>query len=74
MTNEELFSKSRSEWERIIDEHIIGKNAERNRKILKLKLLDGVTHEKIAEEIDISVIQVKRVVRDGTETISRHVK
>ena len=74
MTKEELFSKSRSEWERIIDEHIIGKNSERNRKILKLRLLDGFTYEKIAELIDISVIQVKRIVADGVNIISRHTK
>ena len=67
----ELFEKPRSEWERIIDEWIF---SERDRKILKRKLLDGITHEKIAEEIDISVLQVKRIVKKGTDIISRHVK
>lgn len=67
----ELFEKPRSEWERLIDEWIFN---ERDRKILKRRLLDGITHEKIAEEIDMSVIQVKRIVRKSTDIISRHIK
>ena len=55
MTNEELFSKSRSEWERLIDEWVIGRNSERDKAILKRRLLDGVLLEPLAEEFGLSV-------------------
>ena len=67
----ELFDKSRSEWERLIDEWIF---SERDRKILKRRLLDGITHEKIAEEVDMSVLQIKRIVYKGTGTLRKHLK
>lgn len=67
----ELFDKSRSEWERLIDEWIF---SERDRKILKRRLLDGITHEKIAEEVDMSVLQIKRIVYKGTDTLRKHLK
>lgn len=35
---------------------------EMHRKILKRKLCDGLTYEKIAEELDFSVCSVKKVV------------
>lgn len=53
---------SRSEIENLIDEWIVGRNAERNRAILKRRLLDGVTYEKLSEEFDLSVRQVKNIV------------
>jgi DNA-directed RNA polymerase specialized sigma subunit len=70
MTNEELFSKSRSEWERLIDDWIFN---QRDREILKNRLLDGVTIEKLAEKFDISVSQTKRIINKGVDTISRKV-
>ena len=70
MTNEELFSKSRPEWERLIDDWIFN---QRDREILKNRLLDGVTIEKLAEKFDISVSQTKRIINKGVDTISRKV-
>lgn len=51
-----------SEIERLIDERLRGRNAERNRKIVKRKLLDGLTYEQTAEEFELSVRQVKYIV------------
>ena len=45
-----LDSRPRSEWERLIDEWIYN---ELDRHILKRKLLDGLTFEKIVEEINM---------------------
>ena len=53
---------SRSEIEYLINEYIVGKNAERNRKILSRRLLDGICYEPLAEEFDLSVRQVKNIV------------
>ena len=41
---------------------IIGKNAERNRLILKRRLIDGIKYETLAEEFQMSVKQIQRIV------------
>lgn len=64
---------SRDAVERAIDQYVLGRNAERNRKIIRDKLIDGLTFEKIAEKYDLSVTQVKRIVYNGDE-IFRHIK
>lgn len=67
----ELFDKPRSEWEKLIDEWIF--NA-RNRDILKRRLLDGITLERVAEEFDMSVAQIKNIVNKGLSTISSKIR
>ena len=49
----------RSEIEHLIDEWIY---SERDRKILKRRLLDGICYEPLAEEFDMSVRQIKSIV------------
>lgn len=56
---------SRTEIEKAIDEWIVGRNAERNRMILKRRLIDGICFEPLSEEFDLSVSQVKRIVYKG---------
>ena len=53
---------SRSQLEIAIDEWIIGRHAERDRKILKRRLIDGITYERLAEEFDLSTQQIKNIV------------
>lgn len=36
--------------ENAVDKYIVGKNAERNRKILKSRFIDGLTYERLAEK------------------------
>jgi len=48
-----------SEITELINERI---HSERNRNILKRRLIDGITYEKLAEEFDLSVAQIKRIV------------
>lgn len=50
---------SRSEIHHFIDEYI---HNERDRKILKRRLTDGITYERLAEEFDMSVGQIKNIV------------
>ncbi len=47
----------RFEWENLIDRWIFD---EKDRIILKRKFLDNIALEKIAEEIELSVIQTNR--------------
>ena len=61
--------KSRSEIISIIDEWILN---ERNRNILKRRLCDGITYEKLAEEFDLSTQQVKTICYKSQDILSCH--
>ena len=65
---------SRTEIESAIDEWIIGKNAERDRKVIKRRMIDGITFERLAEEQGLSVSQVKRIIWKGSEIIFKHLR
>lgn len=71
MTPQDL---SASEVCRLIDEWIIGRNGERNRKILKRRLIDGIYFEPLAEEFDMSTRQIKNIVHRGEAKIFRRYK
>lgn len=59
---------TRTELEHLIDERILN---ERNRKILKRRLIDGICYEPLAEEFDLSDRQVKNIVYKGEAIIFR---
>ena len=56
---------SRTQIENLIDEWIVGRNAERNRAIMRRRLIDGILFESLAEEFEISVTQTKNIVYKG---------
>ena len=60
--------------EHLIDEWIIGRNAERDRKIMKRRLIDGVIFDDLAEEFELSVRQTKNIVYKCEERLFKHVK
>ena len=59
MKIQDTFDISRSEWENLIDEWVF---SERDRALLKRRLLDGICYEPLAEEFDLSVQQTKTIV------------
>lgn len=64
---------SRTELERIIDEHVICiKNAERNRMILKRAWFDGVSQERIAEEFGLTPRQVQNIIYKAQDLVFKH--
>lgn len=65
---------SRTQLESLIDEWIIGKNAERDRRILKERLIDGICYEPLAERYEISVSQVKRIIYKRQNQLFKHLK
>jgi hypothetical protein len=65
---------SRSEIESLIDEWIIGRNAQRDRQIIKRRLIDGICFEPLAEEFELSVRQVKNIVYKSERIIFSHIK
>lgn len=62
---------SRTDIEFLIDEWI---HNERDRSILKRRLLDGIIYDKLAEEFDLSVRHVKKIVYKGEEKIFKHIE
>lgn len=62
----------RSAIQHAIDEWIIGNHAERDRAILARRLFDGICFEPLAEEFNLSVPQVKRIIQKGRAKIFKH--
>lgn len=60
---------SNSEIRRLIDEWI---RSERDRDILKRRLLDGITYERIAEEFNLSVRQTKNIIYKSEIKVFAH--
>ena len=60
---------SRTEYETIIEEWI---HSERDRQILRRRILDGISFESLAEEFDLSVPQTKRIVYKSQDMLLRH--
>ena len=51
-----------SDISRLIDEYI---HSERDRALLKRRLIDNITYERLAEEFDLSVTRTKDIVREN---------
>ena len=68
-----LNSRPRSEWERLIDEWIYD---ELDRRILRRYLFDGITFDKLTEEIQVNrqieVDMVRRRFRKAFERLLNH--
>ena len=48
-----------SEISRVIDDYI---HSARDRRVLKLRFIDGLTYERIAQEMDMSVRQIQNII------------
>ena len=61
-----MIEYTNSKISNLIDEHI---HSERDRAILKRRLIDGICYEPLAEEFELSVRQIKHIVYKGQEKI-----
>ena len=71
MLNPNDYNLSRCEWEHIIDQYIF---SERDRKMLKRKLLDSKTYEQLAEEFELSVQRTKAIIGEVQTRLLRYLK
>lgn len=55
----------------LIDEHI---HSERDRRLLKRRLIDGICYEPLAEEFGLSVQRTKTIVYKAQERLFRFVR
>lgn len=60
---------SNSEIEKLIDEWV---HSERDRRILKRRLIDGICYEPLAAEFDMSVRQMKNIVYHAEGKLFKH--
>lgn len=58
-----------SQMSALIDEHI---HNIRNRAILKMRYLDGMTYDSIAAELDMSPQQIKTIVYKTQQKLLKH--
>lgn len=58
-----------SQIEHEIDEWI---HSERDRKILKRRLIDGICYEPLADEMNMSVRQIKNIVSKAESKLFKH--
>lgn len=65
----DLENVKNSQIEEAIDEYI---HSERDRKILKRRLIDGICYEPLAEEFDMSVRQIKNIVYKTEQKLFKH--
>lgn len=61
---------SRSEIDHLVDEWILN---ERDRMVVKRRLLDGIVFEQLAEEFGLSTQAVKNIVYKSLDKIYRHI-
>ncbi len=73
MKKPEIEDISNTELCKIIDEWINGRHAERNREIMKRRLIDGICLEPLAEEFGLSVRHIKEIVYKCEYIIFRHI-
>lgn len=58
-----------TELSNLIDEWV---KSERDRKIMKRRLIDGITIERLAEEFDLSVKQIVRITKSQGIILNAH--
>lgn len=63
-----MIEYTNSQISMVIDEYI---HVQKHRDLLKRRLIDGITYEKLAEEFDMSVRQVKNVIYKEQDKVLR---
>jgi hypothetical protein len=53
---------TKQQVEDFIEDNIVGRYAERDRMIMKRRIVDGILYEPLAEEFDLSVRQTKNII------------
>jgi len=63
---------SRTELNNLIDEYVIGKNAIRDREIMKDRLIDGFSYYELAEKYNLSLTALKYIINKRNNQIFKH--
>lgn len=60
-----------SQIDRLINEHI---HSHRDRQLLKSRFIDGLTYENLSEKYDLSVKQVRNIIRKSEQILIKHIE
>ena len=63
----------RTEVEYLIDQWVMGRNAERDREILRQKIVIGITFLQVAKMFDLSTQRVEQIVYARMKEITSHI-
>lgn len=66
-----MIEYTNSQIEKLIDEHI---HSDRNRKILKRRLIDGICYEPLGEEVGLTPKQVRNIVHKCEAILFKHLR
>ena len=58
-----------SQMDKLISEHI---HSDRDRRILRRRLIDGVCYDSLAEEFDMSVRWINAIVKKEKDALFQH--
>lgn len=70
----EIENISNAELAMLIDEWVRGLHAERNREMLKDRLINGMLFEPLAEKYNLSVRATQNIIYRASEQLFKHVK
>lgn len=70
----EIENISNAELAKLIDEWVRGLHAERNREMLKDRLINGMLYEPLAEKYNLSVRATQNIIYKASEQLFKHVK
>jgi hypothetical protein len=65
---------SKSEIECLIDEWVVGEDAERDRALLRRRMIDGIHFEPLGEEFLLSTQRTKEIVYKRMNSLVKHLK
>lgn len=63
---------NRSIIEHLIDEWVIGKNGERDRKIMRRRMIDGIRISQLADEFNLSTDGIKQIIYKRHKQMFKH--
>ena len=68
------YKLSSAEWEYLIDQWVVGRNGERDRAILKRKMIAGVTFNELTREFDLSHQRIEQIVYGRFDSLVPHIE
>lgn len=74
MKDHKILDMKRTTIESVVNEYVVGFKAKRNRRLLILRWCEGLTYEELAEEMDMSVSQVKKITYDYEKVLCKHLR
>jgi DNA-directed RNA polymerase sigma subunit (sigma70/sigma32) len=74
MTKLDQYGLTSEQWEYLIDQWVIGRNGERDRNILRRKLIIGITFDDLAGEFDLSKQRIEQIVYGRFKMLISHIE